>query len=51
MSVVNGADFLAGGTFRAHCAEIVRALDAAQAQRNFDTSDARAAVATCARAA
>lgn len=51
MSAVNGAEFLAGGTFRAHCAEIVRALDAAQAQRNFDGSDARTAVATCARAA
>ena len=51
MPVVNGADFLASGAFRAHCAEIVRALDAAQAQRNFDTSDARSAVATCARGA
>jgi len=51
MSVADGAGFLASAEFRAHCAEIVRALDAAQAQRNFDTGDARTAVATCARAA
>ena len=51
MSVADGTDFLASAEFRAHCAEIVRALDAAQAQRNFDTGEARTAVATCARAA
>jgi hypothetical protein len=51
MAVANGTDFLSGATFRAHCAEIVRTLDAAQAQRNFDTGEARTAVATCARAA
>ena len=50
MSVADGTDFLSSAAFRTHCAEIVRTLDAAQAQRNFDTIDARAAVATCARA-
>ena len=43
--------FLAGSRFRAHCAEIVRELDAAQAKRNFDTGEAREAVEQCARAA
>ena len=51
MSVVDHSDHLASAAFRTHCAEIVRALDAAQAQRNFDIGEARTAVATCARAA
>jgi hypothetical protein len=51
MSVADGTDHLASAQFRAHCAEIVRALDAAQAHRHFDTGDARAAGAACARAA
>ena len=51
MSVADGTDFLASAAFRAHCTEIVRALDAAQAHRNFDTSEARTAVGTCAQAA
>jgi len=49
--VADDTGHLASATFRAHCAEIVRVLDAAQAQRTFDSSDARAAVAQCARAA
>lgn len=44
-------EFLAGTVFRAHCAEIVRALDAAQAKRSFESGDARTAVEECARAA
>jgi hypothetical protein len=51
MPVADNAGFIAGAAFRAHCAEIVRSLDAAQAQRNFDTGEARTAVAVCARAA
>ena len=45
------AGFLASAVFRAHCAEIVRELDAAQAKRSFETVDARSAVEQCARAA
>jgi hypothetical protein len=44
-------EFFASDAFRAKCAEIVRALDAAQAKRHFDASEARAAVEECARAA
>jgi hypothetical protein len=43
--------YLASATFRADCAEIVRTLDAAQARRNFEPSEARGAVERCARAA
>jgi hypothetical protein len=43
--------YLAGAAFRADCAEIVRALDAEQARRSFDSGEARAAVERCARAA
>ncbi len=50
MSVAD-ADFTNGVTFRTHCAEIVRTLDAAQARRTFDGGEARAAVEQCARAA
>jgi len=46
---VADAGYLSSEAFRAHCAEIVRALDEAQARRNFDGSDARAAVERCAR--
>jgi erythromycin esterase-like protein len=42
---------LTSAAFRAACTEIVRALDAAQAKRNFDSSEARAAVEQCARSA
>jgi erythromycin esterase-like protein len=48
---VADAGFLASSAFRAHCVEIVRELDAAQAKRNFDTGEARLAVEQCARAA
>lgn len=50
MSVVDNA-YLTSAVFRGQCAEIVRALDAAQARRNFDTGESRAAVEQCARAA
>ena len=50
MSVVE-TGYLAGAAFRAHSAEIVRALDAAQARRNFDAGESRTAVEQCARAA
>jgi len=50
MSVVENA-FLTSAAFRGQCAEIVRALDAAQARRNFDTAESRSAVEQCARAA
>ena len=50
MSVVEPG-FLTGEVFRAKCGEIVRALDAAQARRNFDANEARSAVEDCARAA
>ena len=43
--------FLDSDVFRAHCAEILRALDAAQAKRSFEAGEARAAVEDCARAA
>lgn len=43
--------YLASAQFRADCAEIVRALDAAQAKRSFDAGDARDAVARCATSA
>ena len=43
--------FLTSTVFRAHCAEIVRALDAAQARRTLDSGEPRAAVEQCARAA
>src|SRR5215216_1813717 len=43
--------YLASAEFRANCTEIVRALDAAQANRSFDGGDARDAVARCATAA
>ena len=44
-------DYLTGETFRADCAEIVRLLDAAQANRHFELSDARVAVEQCAQRA
>ena len=50
MSVVD-TGFLASAAFRVHCAEIVRALDAAQARRTFEPDESRAAVEQCARAA
>ena len=50
MSVVEPG-YLAGAAFRADCAEIVRALDVAQAKRTFEGTDAREAVERCARAA
>jgi len=43
--------YLTSAAFRAHAAEIVRALDAAQARRSFDAGESRAAVEQCARAA
>jgi hypothetical protein len=43
--------YLSGAVFREHCDEIVRALDAAQASRNFDGGEAKAAVARAARSA
>jgi hypothetical protein len=43
--------FFTSAEFRTHCTEIVRALDASQARRNFDGGEARAAVERCARAA
>ena len=43
--------YFATAAFKADCVEIVRALDAAQARRNFDAADARGAVEHCARAA
>jgi hypothetical protein len=49
VSVADDTGFLAGTTFRAHCMEIVRLLDAAQTRRGFDTTDAQAAVEQCAR--
>jgi len=48
---VSETDYLSGTAFRADCVEIVRALDAAQAQRRFELTDARAAVERCARGA
>ena len=42
---------LASAAFRAHCAEIVRVFDAAQALRTFESADARGAVEQCARGA
>jgi len=51
VSVADDTGFLASAAFRTHCVEIVRLLDAAQTRRNFDTSDAKAAVERCAREA
>jgi hypothetical protein len=48
---MNGTDYLASPAFRADCAEIVRAFDAAQARRNFESTDPRTAVEVCARRA
>jgi hypothetical protein len=48
---VTDHDYLTGETFRADGAEIVRLLDAAQASRQFELSDARVAVEQCARRA
>lgn len=48
---VSESDYLTGAAFRADCAEIVRTLDAAQAQRRFELTDARMAVERCARGA
>ena len=48
---VGESDYLTSAAFRADCAEIVRALDAAQARRNFEAGDARLAVERCARRA
>ena len=45
------SDYLTSAAFRDDCAEIVRALDAAQARRNFETGEARTAVERCARRA
>lgn len=50
MSVIEDG-YLASAAFRADCTEIVRTLDAAQARRNYEPSEARAAVERCARAA
>jgi|SRR5689334_9999463 len=50
MSVADDG-YLSSDAFRAHCAQIVRALDEAQARRNFDSADVRAAVEQCAREA
>ena len=50
MSVAESG-YLASAAFRAECAEIVRALDAAQAKRTFDGGEARATVEQCARSA
>ena len=50
MSVVD-TGFLTSAAFRTHCAEIVHALDAAQARRTLEQGEARAAVEQCARAA
>jgi len=49
--VADDTGYLASAPFRAQCAEIVRVLDAAQAQRSFDSGETRAAVVQCARAA
>ena len=49
--VANDTGHLASGAFRAQCAEIVRVLDAAQANRSFDSAEVRTAVEQCARAA
>ena len=43
--------YLTSSAFREHCSQIVHALDAAQASRNFDGGEAKAAVERCARAA
>ena len=43
--------YLASAAFRADCAEIVRALDSAQARRTLEEGEARSAVEHCARAA
>ena len=48
---IGESDYLTSAAFRADCAEIVRALDAAQARRNFEAGDARIAVERCARRA
>jgi hypothetical protein len=48
---ISESDYLTSAAFRADCAEIVRALDAAQARRNFEAGDARVAVEGCARRA
>lgn len=50
MSVAESGYFMSSA-FRADCAEIVRTIDAAQARRQFETAEARAAVEHCARAA
>ena len=50
MSVADSG-YLTGAAFRAHCTEIVRALDAAQAQRTSDFGAAKNAVEQCARGA
>jgi hypothetical protein len=43
--------YLASAAFRTDCDEIVRALDVAQARRNFEQGEARVAVEHCARRA
>jgi hypothetical protein len=43
--------YLQSAAFRADCTAIVRALDAARAQRTFEAAAARTAVEQCARAA
>ena len=48
---VGESTHLTSAAFRADCAEIVRALDVAQARRAFDSSEARGAVEHCARSA
>jgi hypothetical protein len=48
---VSESDYLASAAFRADCAEIVRAFDVAQARRNFEVGEPRAAVERCARRA
>ena len=48
---MTGSTYLESAAFRADCAEIVRAFDAAQARRSFESAEARSAVERCARAA
>ena len=48
---VTQSNHLESPAFRADCAEIVRAFDAAQARRSFEAGEARAAVEQCARSA
>ncbi len=49
MPVIDDSGFLTSAAFRTHCVEIVRALDAAQARRSSDVSEAQPVVEQCAR--